>query len=331
MAVDLSTDYLGLKLRNPLIVGASSLTRDVEGLRRCEEAGAGAVVLKSLFEEQIRIDQERTHRALSEAEQMHAEVFAYMEAEIGMQYGPREYLEIVREARAALSIPVIASINCVSPEWWPEYAQQVEAAGANALELNIAIMPESLTDTAEEIEARYENIVRSAREAVSIPVAVKIGPWFTCLPETLLRLQKAGADAFVLFNRFYRPTIDVEQLRVIAGARLSSPAEISLPLRWISFFAGRIRADLSGATGVHSGLDIARMLLAGATTVQVVSALYIQGIEYVTVMLRELGDWMTAHEFDSVAGLRGLLSQTQNPEVDLFRRLQYIRGLVGVD
>jgi len=331
MAVDLTTRYLGLDLHNPLIVGASSLTFNPEVIRRCAAAGAGAVVMKSLFEEQIRLDTAQMQDAVADQGMWHAEAFEYMEADLGMRYGAREYLEVIRQARKAVDIPVIASINCTSDEWWGEFAQEVEAAGASALELNIAVMPDTLDITGEEIMARYERIVTKAREEVSLPLAVKLGPWFTSLPETILKLRRAGADGFVLFNRFYRPTIDVEKLRVTAGKAYSSPEESSLPVRWISLLADRVAADFAGTTGVHSGLDTVRMLLAGARAVQIASALYLNGLDHMQTILLEIAEWMAQHGFEGIEDFRGMLSQARNPDQELFGRLQYIKGLVGIE
>jgi len=331
MAIDLTTRYLGLDLRNPLVVGASSLTFNPEGIRRCAAAGAGAIVMKSLFEEQIRLDTARMQDAVADQGMWHAEAFEYMEADLGMRYGAREYLEVIRQARKAVDIPVIASINCTSDEWWGEFAQEVQAAGADALELNIAVVPETLDVTAAEIEARYERIVTRARKEVALPLAVKLGPWFTSLPETILKLRRAGADGFVLFNRFYRPTIDVENLKVVAGKAYSSPEELSLPLRWISLLADRVSADFSGTTGVHSGLDAVRMLLAGARSVQIASVLYLNGLDHLQSMLAEISEWMERRGFGTIEDFRGLLSQARNPDEELFGRLQYIKGLVGIE
>ncbi len=328
---NLATEYLGLKLRNPILVGASSLTMNAEKVRACADAGAGAVVLKSLFEEQIGLDAGSLDAALQDQAQWHAEVFQYMEADIGMRYGKLDYLKVLESSRAAVDIPVIASINCVSPGNWNDFAKDVGAAGASALELNIAIMPQDNRESAAEIEERYVRIVAAARDAVSLPLAVKLGPYFTNLPGFLPRLRRAGADGFVLFNRFYRPTIDIDKLQVVADERLSSHTEHSLALRWISLLAGRLQGDLAAATGIHNGSDVVRMLLAGANVVQAVSAFYRHGIEDLAEMLNFLEAWMRDKGFKSVAEFRGRLSQARNPESELFGRCQYIKGLVGLE
>ena len=331
MAVDLTTTYLGFELRNPLVVGACSLTLNGEAVRKCVDAGAGAVVLKSLFEEQIGRETSALDGALESQFQWHAEAFEYMEADIGMRYGTRDYLQVIRDCKAAVDVPVIASINCVSDQWWQDFVQETTAAGADALELNVAIMPSDAAVTAEEIEDTYVRIVTTASEAVDVPIAVKLGPYITNLPQLVTRLREAGARAFVLFNRFYRPTIDVENLRVVAGDRYSSPSELALPLRWISLLSGRMVADFAATTGVHSGADVVRLLLAGADCVQVVSVLYQHGLGALGEILDELAQWMERKGMESIADFKGRLSQAQNPDNELFGRLQYIKGVVGIE
>lgn len=331
MAVDLTTTYLGFELRNPVIVGACSLTLNGEAVRKCVDAGAAAVVLKSLFEEQIGGETAALGGALESQLQWHAEAFEYMEADIGMRYGTRDYLQVIRDCKAAVDVPVIASINCVSDEWWQDFVQETTAAGADALELNIAVMPHDATQSAEEIEDTYVRIVKAARKAVDVPIAVKLGPHFTNLPQLVTRLQSAGASAFALFNRFYRPTIDIDNLRVVAGDRYSSPAELTLPLRWISLLSGRTAAEFAATTGAHSGADVVRLLLAGADCVQVVSVLYEHGLGALGQILDELAQWMEQKGMASIADFKGRLSQAQNPDNELFGRLQYIKGLVGIE
>jgi len=328
---NLSTQYLGLELKNPLVVGASSLTLDADAVRKCAAAGAGAVVLKSLFEEQIRLDSAELERSLQQEGTWHSEVFEYMEADIGMRYGTREYLQVVRDCKAAVNIPVIASINCISSEWWQDFASEVAAAGADALELNVAIMPALLSATSEEIEEQCVGIVTTARQAADVPIAVKLSPYWTCLPELVLRLRKAGAAGFVLFNRLYRPTIDIEKMALTVDAPYSTSAELSVALRWICLLAGRINAEFAVTTGVHTDEDVVRALLGGANVVQVVSALYQNGVEHLQKLLDGLAAWMDAKGYDSLGDFRGLMSQAQNPDNEMFGRCQYIKGLVGVE
>jgi dihydroorotate dehydrogenase (fumarate) len=327
---DLTTRYLGLELRNPFVVGASSLTLDARAVKRCEDAGAGAVVLKSLFEEQIKLDVQGLDQSLQSTERWHSEVFEYMEADIGMRYGTRDYLRVIQECREAASIPVIASINCVTSEWWQDFAAQVQAAGAQALELNVAIMPTEFAVTGAQVEDQYVDIVKTAREAVSIPIAIKLPSTCSSLPNLLLRLRRAGASGFVLFNRFYRPNIDIEDLKLTSGDQWSTSAELSTTLRWISILAGRIDADLVATRGIHTGEDMARALLAGANAVQVASAIYRNGIDHIGVMLDQFSQWMDRKGFSTLPDVIGRMSQKKNRDTDLFGRFQYIKGLVGI-
>lgn len=325
--MDLSTTYLGIALNNPVIVGASPLTFTPAAVERCAQNGAAAVVMKSLFEEQIRASTASLDASLADQTGLHGEVFEYLRAHVDLRYGTRDYLNALKQCKAAVDIPVFASINCLSDEWWIDFAQEVEAAGADSLELNIALIPTTMQETGDDIELRYRNIVAEARAAVSIPVAVKLGAHFTSLPQTLLQLVAAGADGFVLFNRFYRPTIDIDRIKVTAGNRFSSSTELSLTLRWVSFFADRINADIAAATAVHTGQDLVRVLLAGARAAQVVTALYRHGIEHVAQMLEFMRNWMQEHGFDSIDAFRGKLSQQQNPDAELFNRYQYMEAL----
>lgn len=328
---DLSTTYLGLSLRNPLIAGASTLTGSLQGVCRCAEAGAGAVVLQSLFEEQLCQESEALGEALAAAGQSHAEAYQYLAAEIGLRTGPAEYLDLIRDARRQTGIPIIASINCIRTEWWREFAADVEAAGASAIELNAAILPTWFDMTGAEVETRYEGIVRAARAAVRIPLAVKLPETCSSLPDLLQRLRKAGANGFVLFNRFYMPTIDVEGLKVVSGSRFSTPEELSPALRWISLLAGQLDASLAASRGVHSGADIARCLLAGADAVQSVSALIKGRPAVIGTMLGDLTQWLDRHGFATLADVRGLLSQARSPDTELFSRFQYMKWLSGKD
>ncbi|MCK5803783.1 MAG: dihydroorotate dehydrogenase-like protein [Lentisphaeria bacterium] len=328
---DLSTSYLGLALKNPVIVGASPLTATVDALRRCEDAGAGAVVMKSLFEEQIRAETTGLRQELENELHWHAEVFAYMEADLGMRYGPREYLQIVSEAKKHLSIPIIASINCTTPENWADFAAEVEGSGADALELNIAIMPTAFDRTAEEVESEFVRIVETARETVGLPISVKLPQHFSALPHLVLRLARAGANGLVLFNRLYQPTIDPETVTVTIGERRSASAEISTALRWTALLADRVNLDIATNTGVHTGADVARCILAGADAVQIVSAVLASGHQVIGEMTQYLDEWMERMNYETISDARGLLSQAQKPDEDLFGRCQYIKGIVGAD
>lgn len=325
---DLSTRYMGLCLNNPLIVSSSSLTNSVEGLRRCADAGAGAVVLKSLFEEQITEEK----RVLEEDSILfnHPEAFDYVE-KMSMELGPREYLRLIEEGKKAISIPLIASLNCLSPAWWVNYAKQVEGAGADGLELNIAMMPSSHTRTSREIESLYLQIVEEVSETVRIPIAVKMSPYFTSVAHMAERLSRGGANALVLFNRFYQFDIDVRALKLIPAYHFSSPFEISNSLRWISLLTGQVECDLAASTGVHDGEGVVKMLLAGATAVQLCSTLYLHGISHLEAILAALRKWMEDHRFGSIGEFRGRLSQMESDNPEIYERIQYIRLLVGIE
>ncbi len=325
--VDLSTKYMGLNLRNPLMVASCGLVSSLAGVRRCADAGIGAIVLKSLFEEQLEAEVKEDleqHLWFSG----HAEAFGYVR-NMGMEFGPNKYLKLVEEAKNTLSIPVIASLNCVSSKWWTGYARQIEAAGADALELNVAVMPSDPTHKSGQIERLYFKILEEVRTRVEIPIAVKIHPYFTSLARIAEELCRRGASALVLFNRFYNLDIDIEKLKLVSGHRFSSPVEIYSSLRWITLLAGRLPCDLAASTGVHDGVGAIKQLLAGATTIQLCSTLYRNGIEQIGRVLEQIEGWMIRHDFNSVDQVRGKLSQMQSDRPELYERLQYIKTLAG--
>ena len=325
---DLSVSYMGLKLRNPLIVAASSLTGTLAKLKRCEDAGAGAVVLKSLFEEQIEA---QTSQLEQEAwPYPHPEAFDFMR-QMGLRMGQDEYLKLIGEAKSSLSIPVIASLNCVSPKWWSSYATQVAKAGADAVELNIALLASDFDRSAEDIENAYVKILEGILTKVKLPVAVKLGPYFTSLPRTALALRRAGASALVLFNRFYQLDFDIERLALTPGYHLSSPDEIHLSLRWIALLSSQVGCDLSASTGVHDGAGVVKQLLAGAKAVQLCSALFLKGLDRIKACLEELDGWMKRHSFASIEEFRGRMSRETSADPQLYERLQYIKVYGGLE
>lgn len=318
---------MGLALQNPFIVSSSGLTQDARGIERAAQAGAGAIVVKSLFEEQIQSEL---------AEEMdlgdvasHPEAEQYL-AQMGKQIGPREYLDLVRTAKKRVAIPIIASVNCVTAKWWTGWARQIEDVGADALELNIAIMPRGLDERAAAVEARFGAIVSAVTAAVRIPVAVKLGPFFSALPALARSLVQAGARSLVLFNRFYQMDIDIDGLRLAAGNRLSTSNEIYQPLRWTSILAGQIGCEICTSTGLHEAADAVKLLLAGATGLGVCSVLYEKGYEHVGALARGLSDWMKKKGFQTIAEFRGRLAQAASPEPERYERLQYIKALTGV-
>lgn len=325
---DLSTDYMGLKLRNPVLVASCSLTNTVEGVQRCADAGAGAVVLKSLFEEQIEADTKEIEKNVWLAG--HTEAYDYVR-KIGIEIGAQDYLSLVEKAKRSVSIPVIASLNCITPGWWTNYARRIENAGADAIELNIALLPSDPRHSSTEIENLYYDIVGSVKKSVRIPVAVKVGPYFTSMARVAIELCDRGAAALVFFNRFYQVDINIDKLNLVPGYRFSTPEEINLPLRWISLLADRIKCDLAATTGAHGAGGVVKQLLAGASAVQLCSALYLHGIGHISNVLSNIEAWMKKHHFESVAQFRGRLSQKDSDRPELYERLQYIRALVGIE
>jgi len=322
----MSTNYMGLQLRNPIIVSSCSLTNNVEGVRRCSDAGAGAVVLKSLFEEQIKAD----YAGLEESvwPLWHTEAYEYIQR-MGMEMGPREYLVFIEKAKNTVSIPIIASLNCISYMGWIEYAKQLEAAGADAIELNISVMPSNENVTNDEIENIYYKILEEVTARVKIPVAVKIGSFFTSLARMASGLSKRGAAALVLFNRFYQLDIDINKIEIVPGNKLSSPNEMYVPLRWIALLANRIKCDLAASTGIHNSAGIIKQIIAGASAVQICSILYLKNIDYISNLVKEVEEWLKDHSFDSIEQVRGTLSQMQSEKPELYERLQYVKALTG--
>ena len=325
---DLSTQYMGLSLRNPLLVASCSLVNTLEGVLRCAQAGAGAIVLKSLFEEQMRAETKDFEHDIWLPG--HPEAFVYVD-KLGMALGPREYLQLIREAKKATDVPIIASLNCISPKWWADYARQIEAAGADALELNIAVTSSDPKRGSQEIEGIHYRIAEEVKARVDIPIAVKIGSHFASPARVATELCRRGASALVLFNRFYQLDIDIQELTLVPGYKFSSPNEMSLPLRWIALLSGGITCDLAASTGVHDTAGVIKQLLAGATVVQLCSTLYLNGVEQIERILGELETWMKKHRFESVDQMRGVLSQMQSDNPELYERLQYIKVLVGIE
>ena len=350
--IDLTTRYMGLELKNPQDVSSCGLTKTVEGVQQAAEAGAGAIVLKSLFEEQIQADvDELAEQAQHSA---HTEAHDYLYG-FGRSIGPREYLELVRAAKQAVAVPVFASVNCVTAERWTEYATKLADAGADGLELNVGFLPNDKLLDGTEVEERYTQILAAVRAAVDLPVALKIGPYFSSLAHLADRLgndraagppftvgwcgpgdsagevTRRGADALVLFNRFYRFDIDVDTLQLAGGNPYSTSAELCDALRWVSLLAGKLACDLAATTGVHDGQDLVKQLLAGATVVQVCSTLYQNGLGQIGLILDFLRDWMQAHDFARLEDFRGRLSHAHSESPSEHERMQYIKALVGIE
>jgi len=324
---DLAVSYLKLKLKNPFLVSSCGLTGSLTGIRRCAEQGAGAVVLQSLFEEQVDIETGLDGEFQAERA-VHPEAMDYL-TELGKSRGAEAYLELIAEARRAVDIPIIASVNCVSDRWWSEFTAQIQSAGADALELNIGFIPGLASTDARALESRTVQIVRDVKAQTGLPVAVKLGPWFTALPDVVANLVQAGADGIVLFNRFYRLDIDIEQQAFVTGRMYSSPEELHLPLRWIAILSPHISVPISGSTGVHSAADAIKLVLAGAQVVQLASALYTRKINHLGTLIEETADWMDRHDYATLDAFRGRMSSTNAQAKAALGRLQYIKALAG--
>ena len=325
--MDLTTGYLGLKLKNPLVASASPLTSDLGNLRRLEDCGAAAVVLPSIFEEQIEAEEAESERLTTFRGESFPEALSYFPATIGYSTGPQCYLENLRRAREAIAIPVIASLNGISRSGWCDYARLVEQAGASAIELNAYFVPSDLSLTGAEVEHLYLDLLRSVKSAVSIPIAVKLSPYFSAPGRMAIALAEAGADGLVFFNRFYQPDIDLTALRLQRDIELSRPAEIRLPLLWIGVLAGNMRASLAASSGVDSVKEVVKYLLVGADVVMTTAALLRYGLEHMATLVEDSRDWLAAREIDSVARIRGRMRRGALNDPTAFDRANYIQVL----
>jgi dihydroorotate dehydrogenase (fumarate) len=321
--MNLATTYMGLELPHPLIPGASPITDNLDTVRRLEDAGAPMIVMRSLFEEQIVREELAVNRALEEGSESFAEALSYLPRPVDFQLGPHEYLEQVRRIKAAVAIPVIGSLNGTSPGGWLKYAREIEQAGADGLELNLYDLATDLEVTGEAIEQRALSVVREVRKAVSIPVAVKLSPFYSSIANMAHRFDALGVDALVLFNRFYQPDIDVEQLEVLR-VNLSSSTELSLRLRWLAILSGRLRCSLALTGGVHSAEDVVKAVMAGAHGVQMVAALLQRGPEYLRQVRDELALWLEEHEYQSLRQMQGSMSLLRCANPKAYERANYV-------
>lgn len=328
--MNLSTTYLGLTLKSPLVVGAAApLTETLTHIRAMEDYGAGAIVLHSLFQEQIRQERFELHHHSEYGTDSFAEALTYFPEPEIFHVGVDEYLDRIQRAKEMVNVPIIASINGTSPGNWTDCARQIAQAGADAIELNIYAIPTELRRSGAEIEAEYVEILREVKGAVGVPVAVKLGPFFTNLSYMARQLEVAGADGLVLFNRFYQPDIDLDALEVKPHVLLSTPQDLRLPMRWIAILFGRIMVDFAATGGVQRGQDVVKLLAAGANAVMVVSALMRHGIEQLGVIRQELEVWLEEHEYESADLLRGSMSQRYCPNPGEFERVQYMEAIQG--
>jgi dihydroorotate dehydrogenase (fumarate) len=326
---DLSTSYMGIKLQSPVVVGACSLSKQLDHIKKAEELGAGALVVKSLFEEQIQLERQALEDMLSAQADVSAEATSTMPS---LEHaGPKEHLFWLEKTRKAVKMPLIASLNAVEPGSWFDWAKQIEGTGVDGIELNLFTLGTNTEETAQQVEQKLYRIVEGVLGKVTIPVAAKLSPHFTSIANVAHELDKRGVKALVLFNRFFQPDIDVDKTVLVERPHLSRPEEHMLPLRWIGLLSGRVKADLIASTGLHNVPAIAKMLLAGASAVQVTSALYVHKIGHLKTLNDGLGQWMGAHGYANVAAFRGKLSQQKLSDPTAYERAQYIKLLLGFD
>jgi dihydroorotate dehydrogenase (fumarate) len=327
--MDLTTKYLGLKLRSPLVVSASPMSEDIDNIKRMEDAGAAAVVLYSLFEEQLRQDRLELNHNLQQGTDSFAEALSYFPEPDDFKLGPEEYLKHISAAKKATRIPIIASLNGSSEGGWTDYAKKIQQAGADALELNIYYIPTDMNLTGTEVEMTYLDILKAVKANVTIPVAVKLSPFFSNFANMAKRLDQAGANGLVLFNRFYQPDIELESLEVKPNILLSTPMAMRLPLRWIALLHNRVRASLAATSGIHRASDVLKMLMVGADVTMLCSTIIRHGIPQIAIIERDLESWLIEHEYESVSQLKGSLSQEKCAEPAAFERAQYMKALTG--
>ncbi len=325
--MDLRTKYMGLELRNPIVPSASPLSENVDGIKRMADAGAGAVVMFSLFEEQLKQEDAMEAQLLNAGTESFAESLSYFPKTTDYHVGPEQYLELINKASQAVDIPIIGSLNGISSEGWKDYARKIQEAGAKGLELNIYYIPTDPKLAGAKVEKQYIENVKAVKAAVTIPVAVKISPYFSSMANMARKLKNAGANALVLFNRFYQPDLDLENLTVLSNLSLSSPSEIRLPLRWIAILHGRVKISLAASRGVHSVQEVVKYIMAGADIVMSTSALLQNGIGFISTLIKDLEQWMEQHEYKSVKQMKGVLSQKSVADPTAFERANYIKIL----
>lgn len=326
-AMNLSTTYLGLNLRTPLVPSASSLCADIDNVKRMEDAGASAVVLHSLFEEQLTLEQYELDHHMTHGTESFAEATSYFPEPSEYRLGPEDYLEHIAKAKKATHIPIIASLNGTTTGGWVDFAKKIQQAGADALELNIYYIPTDFKLTSAEVEQTYLDILKAVKASVTLPVAVKLSPFFSSFANMARRLDDAGANGMVLFNRFYQPDIDLETLEVLPNVLLSTPQARRLPLRWIAMLYGHVKADLAATSGIHTAQDSLKMLMAGAKITMLCAALYKHGIDQIRVIEHDMKAWMTEHEYESVQQMIGSVSQQNCADPSAFERAHYMRAI----
>lgn len=327
MTIDLSTKYMGLDLKNPLVVSASPLSENIDNIKKMEDAGASAVVLYSLFEEQFEMEQKKLHDHTSAGTESFPEALSYFPEADEYRTTPDDYLELVLKAKMAVDIPIIGSLNGYSMGGWTNFGHMISEANADGLELNIYYIPSDLDMTGEQVEQSYIDILNQVREKVKVPVAVKLSPYFSNLANMAQKLDKAGANALVLFNRFYQPDIDLENLEVTPHIVLSKSYDMRLPLRWIALLKGRIKADLAATSGIHTGWDVIKMMMAGANVAMLNSVLLKKGIGEISNVEDTILEWMTLNEYESIKQMQGSMSAKNMIEPSKLERAEYMKAL----
>jgi dihydroorotate dehydrogenase (fumarate) len=322
--MDLSVSYLGLKIKSPVVVGSSGLSTSVKNLQKIEKSGAGAVVLKSIFEEEIFNEYESIIRKEAMEDAPNLGYLDYYDYKI-KDDNIKKYLKLIEDAKNNISIPVIASINCTCSYEWSFFAKKIQEAGADALEVNLFILPSDFSKTSVEVEETYFRLVKKIKEEVKIPVAIKISYYFSNLAGFVKKLSNSGVDGLVLFNRFFHPDFDIENFSIVPSNVLSHPSDLAISLRWMAIFSGRVGCDLIASTGVHDGASIIKEILAGADAVQVVSSLFTNGIEYIEEMLADVRLWMKKHGFEKIDDFKGKMSQVNSPNPAEYERVQFMK------
>ncbi len=325
--MNFSTTYLGMTLNNPIIVGSCGLTKTVDQIKACEDAGAGAVVMKSLMEEQIRAVESDMQDAIA----THPEVMDYLRADIDMRYGADAYTEAIAQAKQAVTIPVIASVNCYTSKWWTAYAKKIEEAGADALELNMYVMPTDVTKSAADIEDIYLETLAAVKARIRIPVALKLPQYFTAFGNFAARLEQSGADGLVLFNRFVQPEIDLTSLTTKIIPSFNDPVAVSRSLRWIGMLSGQVKMDLAASGGIRDARDVIKLILAGAAAAQIVSVLYANGLGRIQEMLTGIEAWMNDKQVSALSDFQGTLNQLNNPQPEDYIRAHYVNAYSGIE
>lgn len=325
--MDLTTTYLGLKLKNPLVPSASPLSRTLDSMKRLEDAGAAAIVMYSLFEEQIEHEAAEMEHYLAYGSRAHAEALDYFPKPGEYNLGPEQYVELLQRAKGSLGIPVIGSLNGISTGGWIDYAKKLEQAGADAIELNIYYIPTDPALASQEVEERYVNVLHAVKRSVRIPVAVKLSPYFSSLANVAARLDRAGANGLVLFNRFYQPDFDLDALEVTPNIVLSTSDAMRLPLRWVAILHGVVKTSLAGTGGIHTAEDVIKMIMAGADVAMMCSALLKHGPKHLTIVLADVNKWMVEHEYLSIEQMKGSMSQASVVDPAAFERANYMKAL----